>query len=163
MWAGHVSINILPDEVLLLIFHFHRATYLNGLKDVEQRRPSWRWHRLVHVCQRWRSVIFASPNFLDLKLVCHPYTCVEFTDVWPPFPIIIRNWIYCYFPEDYDFNAAIVHPSRVSEMDLCMTDTELRRLASLMTKPFPALIRLRLQRFSSNTVQVQLRFFPMGS
>ena len=65
-------------------------------------------------------------TFSTLKLVCHPYTCVEFTDVWPPFPIIIRNWIYCYFPEDYDFNAAIVHPSRVCEMDLCMTDTELR-------------------------------------
>ena len=139
-----MTINILPDDVLLFLFHFDRVTYLNGLKGVEQQRPSWRWHRLVHVCRRWRSVIFASPNFLDLKLVCHPNTRVELTGVWTSLPIVVRNWIYWPFPEDYDFNAAIVHPSRVHEIDLCIPDPELRRLASAMMEPFPALIKLRL-------------------
>jgi hypothetical protein len=31
VWAGRVTINILPDDVLLLIFHFDRVIYLDGL------------------------------------------------------------------------------------------------------------------------------------
>ena len=33
VWAGRVTINILPDDVLLLIFHFDRVTYLDRLRD----------------------------------------------------------------------------------------------------------------------------------
>jgi hypothetical protein len=82
VWAGRATINILPDDVLLQILHFDR------LEDVS---PSWRysWHRLVHVCRRWRSVVFASPNFLDLGLLCDTRTRVELEGICPPLPIII--------------------------------------------------------------------------
>jgi hypothetical protein len=48
-------------------------------------------------------------------------------------------------PEDYDFNAAIVHVNRVSEMSLCdLTSLQLQRLASAMHGQFPALTHLSL-------------------
>ena len=97
------------------------------------------------MCQRWRSVVFASPNFLDLRLVCGPRTRVELTGIWPPLPIIIRNMVDLPMPEDYDFDAAIVHPNRVCEIDLLhLTSSQLQRLASAMQEQFPALIHLML-------------------
>ena len=140
MWAGRVTIETLPDDVLLPIFYF------DGLEDVDPLHPSW--HRLVHVCRRWRSVVFASPNFLDLRLVCGPGTRVELTDIWPPLPIIIRSPINWPMPDYYDFKAAIVHRSRVREIDLRLSSNwQLRRLASAMQEPFPALKRLKLEAF----------------
>ena len=144
--AGRVSINILPDDILLLIFHFDRVTYIDGLAAVDYgRRLLWRWHRLVHVCQRWRSIVFASPKFLDLALVCGPSTPMELIDIWPPFPIIIRDRDYIPIPKDYDFQAAFAHPNRV----LCQIDIRhissllLQQLASVLQERFPALIHFR--------------------
>ena len=80
------------------------------------------WHRLIHVCRRWRSLVFSSPIFLNLKLVCGPWTRVELTStIWPPLPITIRNMVDWPMPGDYDFDAAIVHPNRVREIDLHLT------------------------------------------
>jgi len=53
-------------------------------------RVTWKWQPLVHVCRRWRHVIFASPRGLDLRLVCTRRTPVqEMVDIWPAIPIII--------------------------------------------------------------------------
>ncbi|KAH9963476.1 hypothetical protein BGW80DRAFT_1351168, partial [Lactifluus volemus] len=30
----------------------------------------WEWHRLAHVCRRWRHIIFDSPRSLNLQLFC---------------------------------------------------------------------------------------------
>ena len=147
LWAGLVTINVLPDDVFLLIFHFDRVAHLNQLGDVNRLGdlPSgWRWHRLIHVCQRWRSVVLASPNFLDLRLVCGPRTRVELMAIWPPLPIIIRDDDRLSMPEDYDFGAAIVHRSRVREINLHLTRSQLQRLALAMREQFPALIHLKL-------------------
>ena len=47
-------------------------------------------------------------------------------------------------PEDYDFDAAIVHHSRVCEIDLRLTSSQLQRLASAMQEQFPSLTYLKL-------------------
>jgi hypothetical protein len=47
-------------------------------------------------------------------------------------------------PENYDFDAAIVNPNRVCEIDLSLTSSQLQRLASAMQERFPALIHLCL-------------------
>ena len=138
VWAGRLTIDILPDDVLLHIFLFDRSW---------DRRwhLNWRWHRLVHVCQRWRSVVFAYPNFLDLRLVCDTTTRVGLTSIWPPVPIIIKDMDACGLPRDYDFDAAIVHYSRVCELNLLsLSSSQLQRLTSAMQKRFPALTRLVL-------------------
>jgi hypothetical protein len=144
VWAGHVTINILPDDVLLHIVDFDRIAYL---EDIDPwLRHSWRWHRLVHVCQRWRSVVFASPNFLGLRLVYGPRTRLELRGIWPPLPITIKDEFDRPMPEDYDFDAAVVHRNRVCEINLVyLTSLQLQRLASAMHGQFPALISLILQ------------------
>ena len=156
-----MTIDRLSDDVLLLIFHFDQLEdqeifpYLDGLRDLNGLKDlnemeydyllSLSWHRLVHVCQRWRSLVFASPNTLDLRLVCDAKTRVELTGIWPPLPITIRTTVECPIPEDYDFNAAMVHPNRVCEIRLLhLTISQLQRLASAMQEPFPALIHLKL-------------------
>ena len=137
-WVGQATINRLPDEILLHIFYFDRVEHY-------VQPPSWRWRRLVHVCRRWRSVGFASPNFLHLRLVCGPRTRVELTCIWPPVPIVIRDELDLPMPEDYNFVAAIVDPNRVYEIDLCnLKRTQLQRLASEMQGQFPSLIYLKL-------------------
>jgi hypothetical protein len=143
VWAGRDTINILPDDVLLLVFHFDRVIYLENYHRLD---PSWKWHRLVHVCQRWRSVVFASPNFLDLGLVCHPGTRMELIGIWRPLPIIITDILDTFISEDRDFDAAIVYHNRICEINLIsLTRSQLQRLASAMQVQFPALIHLRLQ------------------
>jgi hypothetical protein len=150
VWAGRVTINILPDDVLLLIFYnfyFDRWSSLDRLYrlyGVNRQPPTWRWDRLVHVCRRWRSLVFASPKFLDLKLDCGPWTRVELINIWPPLPIIIWNGSNPE-PPDYNPGAAIVHPNRVCEIHLVdLKLSQLQRVASVMQEQFPALIHLKL-------------------
>ena len=161
MWTAGVTVNILPDDLLLRIFHFVHVTHLHGLEDdqvisldgLEDVDPVWRlpwWYQLIHVCQKWRSVVFAAPTFLDLKLVCGPRTRVELTRIWPPLPIVIRSMANWPMPEDYDFNAAIVQNNRVSVISLFQpTSSQLQRLTSAMQEQFPELIHLTLH-FNGN-------------
>ena len=154
--AGRVTISTLPDDVLLHVFFFDElkyqytrgrgGIYLDGLGGVDRLlRLPWTWHRLVHVCQRWRSVIFASPNFLGLRLVCLPGTRVELIGIWPPLPIFITNANDKPMPEEYDFDAAIAHHNRVREITLfSLTRSLLQRLVTRMQEQFPALIHLAL-------------------
>ena len=145
MWAGHVTIDMLSDDVLLCTFYFVQP-------DIASSRfldLSW-WQPVIHVCHRWRSVVFASPNFFRLRLVCDPWIPVGLTAIWPPIPIIVwnmRNVADRAMPEDYDLDAAIVHPDRVHEIHLRFASSQLQRLASAMQKQFPALIHLTLETF----------------
>ena len=142
VWAGCVTINILPDDVLLLIFHFDRLIFL---EENHRLDPSWKWHRLVHVCRRWRSVVFGSPNFLHLTLVCHPNTRMELTGIWPTFPIIITDKLNRFESDEHDFDVAFAYRNRICGIDLIhLTSSKLQRFVSAMQVQFPALIDLRL-------------------
>jgi hypothetical protein len=146
--VGRVTINTLPDEVLLLIFRSDRLIYLDELRYFSRARSVfWKWHRLSHVCRRWRSVVFGSPSFLGLRLVCRPRTPIQLAGIWPPLPIIVTNYLRTDrpMPEDYDFDAAIIHPDRVCEIHLVfLTSSQLQRLASARQEQFPALVHLTL-------------------
>ena len=160
--AARVTINTLPDEVLLHIFHFDQIIYLEDVSRVPHW--PWRWHRLAHVSWRWRSVVFASPKFLNLRLVCGPRTRVELTGIWPPLPIIIRNLASWPMPGDYDFNAAIVHPNRVCEIHLHhLNRSQLQRLVSSIQEPFPALTHLILDFNDSRSFPAPLQHLTLYS
>ena len=78
-----IRIDVLPDEVLLEIFDF----YVNMSTRYSFRTT---WQALVHVCRRWRCLVFRSPRRLDLRLYCTPKTPARDTlDVWPALPLII--------------------------------------------------------------------------
>ena len=79
---------------------------------------------------------------------------MKLTSIWPPFPIIITNAFddpdSYVLPEDYGFDAAIMHPNRVREIHLFVpTRSFSRRLASVtwMQENFPALTHLTLAPF----------------
>ncbi|KAI9437227.1 hypothetical protein H4582DRAFT_2153394, partial [Lactarius indigo] len=143
-----VTINTLPDDVLLEIFDQCRRSH-----DIDRfSAPVWRWHRLVHVCRRWRQLVFGSPRRLDLQLLCTRGTPVrENLGCWPPFPIAIhynRDDGLTPYDEDGLF-AALEHPDRVSHVDLCLTGPRSRdvkrKMAIAMQEPFPELTHLTLQ------------------
>ncbi|KAI0249322.1 hypothetical protein BJV78DRAFT_708281 [Lactifluus subvellereus] len=135
--SPRVTIGALPDNVLLDIFDFYRE-----IEWVQDPWP-WPWNKLVHVCQRWRYLVFASPLRLDLCLRCTSTTPVRETlDVWPPLPIDI------YLSRPYDVDNIIVtlrHCDRVRRIWIInATSSQLERLATMMQEPFPALTLLQL-------------------
>ena len=127
------TINMLPDNVFLDIFEL-------GVSE---------WQRLVHVCRRWRYIIFASPRRLDLTLLCTYGTSVKKNlSCWPPLPIIVDyfTWDNRAFPPDYedDITAALEYPDRIHSIKLAVTSPLLEVVTSVMQEPFPALTTLWL-------------------
>jgi hypothetical protein len=145
--TGRVSINILPDEILLQVFQFYRADSLDPVSG------TWGWQRLVHVCRAWRRTILESQNALDLRLLCTERTPVRRTiDVWPRLPIIIEyrhvpNAISeSAIPKDLgDLVAALRHNVRVCRITLSLTGPLVETVTSAMRQPYPMLTYLRVQ------------------
>ena len=148
-----VTIEKLPDEVLLEIFIQEREFAL--------KRPSsgpweWEWKRLAHVCQRWRSLVFASPRRLELRLYyTYRKSIIQDSDLccWPPFPIAIfyPQSPPSETPDEDNIIAALKHHNRVCEINFALTSTLLEKSALLMQEPFPALEQLRLESPDSAT------------
>ena len=145
-----VTIDILPDDVLLEIFDFDRLLALKSRNDPRCPVP-WNWQRLAHVCQRWRSLVFASPGRLQLRLYCtgrKPVT--PDSSCWPPslpiaiwYPRLSRN--PRLFPNDEDnLFSVLEHRDLICEINLAMTYVLLERLTAL-AQAFPALEQLRLR------------------
>jgi hypothetical protein len=96
-----LTIDVLPDDVLLTIFDFCVVGYqdlyfleaLFGYQDTKRKIESW--PSLAHVCQRWRGIVFASPRCLNLQLFCTTGIPARVTlDVWPAFPLLIHGDVY---------------------------------------------------------------------
>jgi hypothetical protein len=143
---------MLPDGVLLEIFDFFLRTDSNRYGISFRPSSEWRqeWHRLVHVCQRWRQIMFASPGRLDLTLLCTYGTPVRKNlGCWPPFPIIMDYftfWDRRSPAPNYgdDVIAALEHPDRVRSIKLAATSSLLGMVASVMQVPFLTLTDLYL-------------------
>ncbi|KAI9457882.1 hypothetical protein F5148DRAFT_1321894 [Russula earlei] len=130
-----VTINTLPADVLVDIFHFYVIVDYWGTSKNE-------WHTLVHVCQRWRHVVFASPRRLNLQLA---YTgkrpMSEMLDVWPALPVEIsygsdlsNRWenLVCALESE--------HRHRICKIYLLDIPTSTwERFSAAMQKPFPEL------------------------
>ena len=126
-------VKVLLDEVLLEVFDF-----------CADENPE-AWQTLVHVCQRWRCIIFGSPRRLNVRLFCTPGTPRNTLDVWPPFPLLI--WAHDCITEDMDNMIALLEKSdRVCQINLMGIPTPqyLERLLEGMQKPLPELTDLTL-------------------
>ena len=135
-----ISFDTLPDEVLLAIFN----SYLCGCQNIQEKAEAWQ--SLVHVCRRWRSIVFGSPRHLDLQLVCTTRTRTRDTlDVWPAFPLII--WYFSNPTGSVDnIIAGLEHRDRVCQIhlvDIPSSDVEI--ILAEMQQPFPELIYLGLE------------------
>jgi hypothetical protein len=133
-----VPIRRLPGDVLLEIFVF----YVDGNERIEA------WYTLVHVCRRWRYVVFESPRRLNLRLLCTYSTPVRETlGAWPTLPIIIRKSVdpTSLLAGADNILAALEHHDRVCHIDLWgVPSSLLERLATVTKEPFPALTYLEL-------------------
>lgn len=145
--AGTLTIDLLPEDVLLEIFDFCKLA---------SSSPSWGWHRLIHVSRQWRSIVFASRHRLDLRLFCTYGTPVRKTlDCWPPLPLVIRysdpTGHRPPSPDDDDnIIAALQHRDRVCEVELTVGSSLFAKLSSLMQEPFPLLESLTLRPRDNN-------------
>src|SRR6266404_475300 len=143
------TISSIPDNVLLEIFNFCRS-------DRELHKfpfnTLWDWHRLAHVCQRWRRIIFSSPRSLDLQLFCTHGTPVRKNlGSWPRIPLIIDYYFDTYWDvanhegsDEDNVLAALEHSERVCFLGISMTTSSLERMVMAMRKPFPELTHLFL-------------------
>jgi hypothetical protein len=140
-----VTFGSLLDDVLLEIFDFYLAR-INFEQYRFRRHPEDAWHTLVHVCKRWRSIVFASPHRLQLQLLC---TCEKpvhnSLDIWPELPIIIGNPVGLSKPQDENnIIAALKQHNRVREINMEIPNLYLTRMAAEMSRTFSALTSLQL-------------------
>jgi len=132
-----VTIETLPDETLLGIFDF----YVDGTRGDD------RWHTLVHVCQRWRNVVFASPRRLDLRLLSTQRRSLEkILDLWPALPIIVRDNGPEFTPRGAkNIIAALKYRNRICEMTLSDVSAPFsEQFLAIFQEPFPELTDLTL-------------------
>ena len=136
--SAKLMIHVLPDDVLLEIFDLCR-----GSNEYCTQRV---WKPLVHVCRRWRHIIFAAPRHLHMLLVCDiKMPMRKSLDTWPSLPIAIS-----YSPQDKEgaenVIAAFERPSRISWIAFNkLTNPVLEQFVHVMQKPLPALMGLHLQ------------------
>ena len=156
-YGRETTIDVIPDNVLLEVFGFCRKDH-----HIYYVRVVWKWHFLVHVCRRWRQLIFESPYRLNLQILCTHKTPVrENLRIWPDFPIVID----CTYsgrsvgPEGEDnVIAALEHPNRVCYVRLKVTSSELEKMVTLMQEPFPLLTGLEIYSNDGRAPVIPARF-----
>ena len=129
------TISALLDDVLLEIFDLYREED----EDENDEPDVWGWNTLVHVCRRWRQIVFASPLRLDLKILCTSGTPVRKNlGIWPALPIVID---YSEITNDDEDNmvTALEHVDRVCKVDLGVTGSGLEKISTAMRQTFPNL------------------------
>ncbi|KAI0277105.1 hypothetical protein BGY98DRAFT_651495 [Russula aff. rugulosa BPL654] len=167
----NVAIETLSDDVLLEIFDFcldkdeDMGPQYDPDNEEDERCLYDAWYALVHVCQRWRYVVFESPRRLNLRLHCTRRRVREMLGVWPALPIIIWDMVDFTSNED-NIIAALEHRDRVCEIKLrCLTSSQSKTLVPLMQESFPALTKLQIQSclVASNGLLVLADSFLGGS
>ena len=135
---------MVPDDVLLLIFDFcaDEYQYSSSKKEIE----AW-WQTLVHVCRRWRTVVFGSPRRLNLRLACSPGTPVrDMLDVWPALPLAFSTFNSATKGRLDSILAVLEHRHRVCQIRLLdLTGPQMGKVLAAMQVPFPELTDLVLQ------------------
>ncbi|KAN0116297.1 hypothetical protein V8E52_006122 [Russula decolorans] len=138
-----IRIDVLPDDVLLEIFDFYMDMTFYGLKIMGIEA----WKSLVHVCRRWRILVFESPRRLNLRLFCTRKTPTrDKLDVWPAFPLLINDYTISESTQDFDnIIAALEQSNRVCQVSLWyLAAWQLEKVLATMQVPFPELTDLQL-------------------
>ena len=131
-----IQIDVLPDDFLLEIFHFYIPYPRYEKKPIEG------WQSLVHVCRRWKSLVFQSPRRLNLQLYCAPDTPAKDTlDVWPALPLIVEGYMALSGMDN--IIAALGQSIRVCQVTLQgLAGWQLEEVFAAMQVPFPELTYL---------------------
>jgi hypothetical protein len=91
----------------------------------------------VHICRKWRRIVFASQRALRLRLFCtHGTPVLNTINWWPPLPIVVEYGgsptLDPPTPEDEDdIVAALEQSDRVSSVRLTVTNSLLAKLSAI--------------------------------
>ena len=136
-------IDVLPDDVLLEIFDFYLDVRA-GVRNTGRGLAVEAWQLLVHVCRRWRTLIFRSPRRLNLRLYCTSKTPAKDTlDVWPTLPLIVEGVASSSGTDN--IIAALGQSNRIHEISLRgRAGRPLEKVLATMEVPYPELTVIRL-------------------
>jgi F-box-like len=146
--SPNLTINSLPDEVLLDMFDSYR-------QSTECYDYLWRnkyaWFNLAHVCRRWRTVMFASSSRLDLNVIMGPQKPGNIKTILSSHLPIIIDYTLLYGRRDvtgsviWRMHAALRHRDRVREISLLGRYGDIfRKFIKATDYHFPALESLVL-------------------
>ena len=138
-----VSIHILNDDSILHVFYLYRPLFRDedGIADWKYN-GRW-WYALVHVCQRWRNIIFGSATYLGLSLHCTFGTPVsDMLAHSPPLPLVVG-----YFRDSFELTTedeegvvlALKQHDRVCRVRLHNAGTIIQKLIKAMDEEYPVL------------------------
>ena len=144
-----MTIDILPDEVLLEIFNLYRQSFGNqrGFERAWNNKNGW--FKLAHVCHNWRSIVLSSPSRLRLRLYFAPNssTAAATLEYLSHLPIIVD---YSKAPWDAtivsNWTSALSHPDRVCSIAIRGSpDNYTHQISEALDVPFPALENVLFQ------------------
>ncbi|KAH9169287.1 hypothetical protein EDB89DRAFT_1489700 [Lactarius sanguifluus] len=151
------TISILPDDVFLEVFAF---CVRDPSKHPIVRMEGWRI--LVHVCRRWRRIIYASPRYLDLHLCCSNWTVASARKIlsfWSAFPVALSY----HLPDDEDdVIAALEHRDRVRLITFKTKFSQMEKMVATMEGSFPVLTHLVLHAVLVDVPGVLVPSLPGG-
>jgi hypothetical protein len=119
-----LTINDLPDDDLLEIFDFYVFKYQDmdfpRLIEFGMKRKIESWQSLVHVCRRWRGLVFGSPRRLNLQLCCYiPTISARKTlDIWPAMRLLIFGGVSGESVDDAIAASELKHSDRIRQINL---------------------------------------------
>lgn len=130
---------MLPDVILLELFECYLQAYRDIYISIYYAEE---WPTLVHVCRKWRGVIFGSPRRLNLQLHYNSRSPVgELLSIWPPLPIVLWG---TKLDED-NIIAVLEHNDRMGQITLEYEPrSRLENFVVSMREPFPALTGLHM-------------------
>jgi hypothetical protein len=141
-----LTINRLPDEVLLEVFDFYRQS----INERDHWREKYAWFNLAHVCRRWRAVVFGSPSRLDIHVIVGPKKPGHIKTILSGHLPILIDYSRSYLPQDitasaiWRMRAALKHRDRVREISFGGCDYIFKKFIKATSYHFPALESLFL-------------------
>ena len=137
-YIGPVTIDMIPEDVLLEIIDWYLDD--NDFYNMEG------WQTIVHVCRKWRDVVFGSPLRLNLQLFCTGKKPVrKILDILPPLPIVISGGHHRKITGEDNIVAALERSDRVCRIHLQEVSSSLwDGILAATQKPFPELTEMEL-------------------
>ena len=151
MISPNLTTDNIPDEVLLEIFDSYRQHFTN---DQSLWNKKHKWFELIHVCRRWRFIIFASSTRLDLCLVVSTNNPGNMKTIFsphlPPLPIAVDQCLpvgtasHVKAKEMGRVLSALKRCNRVRGITFSGIAPDFNRLFKATKHPFPMLENLEL-------------------
>jgi len=149
-----VTIDALPDDVLIETFDFYLGKADPDVTGYEDDHDYDGWQTLVHVCRRWQGIVFASPRRMDLKLYCTGKRSVnsKTLGIWPELPIVVDAEDIGCKEDATNVIAALKHHNRVCKIyyDNGYLQEFMFKEFGAIDEPFPALTSLWLMSLAQN-------------